>query len=731
MHPDQEAVARDGPIGRVRFTARRDLWVRGRALGALVLDGVPVIAALLLVGGVIVSAVALVGVAHPDLAWSDLVVLDAKAWNTGHFPYGDPAVGYVGLLYTPIFTGTVAMLLDVTWWEGWGPVVSLASVGVSLVVIARLAGRGSSDRRAAFPAVAAIVAFPLAAFTIFPTNGVFEARPDQLAWCVLLAAAARVVVDAGRTGEDVDRRSVRGRVVTGLLLAISVLAKQTTLIPALVVAVAAAGVPFLAARSGVSRTPSARSRAVPIEGLVAGAVGGVTLGLLQVASDGFAYDLLFGLARRHGRWRTVGEVIESDLELLAVPIAVSVAALIVMLAPLVLRRSRGDGWHRLVPLVVAVAVAAATVPGAVLAQAKQGGDTNQLAGPVWGAALVLATAVMLSDARARRAAGRVVGVLLVVSTAGFVTSRLEARSVGVPDLVLDHEWKEVPADLVAANDVDRLVLDYEYPSYSITRDNSETPGEHIAPDLTAAGYTPRAFVRALLDGKYERVRLFPDVFNGYASGYGQHDESFFWKINEIIRTGYDRAGNVRVSGSDPGVTLYAPGPRLSDLGWMAKCFGPYRSGRLDLEVRAGGGRWCVRDGTLGLDAGPISTSELVLRPATRSGFDLSFGATDASATLTSSGGEAASVSTDGSTVVVRCPADELRSDDLRIEVRLDPERSGVSCSRRDGAIVVQVGADGEATLTATVAGRPSLDRFTDEGKRARVRLHDPAPGGAG
>ena len=37
------------------------------------------------------------------------------------------------------------------------------------------------------------------------------------------------------------------------------------------------------------------------------------------------------------------------------------------------------------------------------------------------------------------------------------------------------------------------------------------------------------------------------------------------RLNEIIREGYDRAGVVRASPSGPGVTFYAPGPRLDDL----------------------------------------------------------------------------------------------------------------------------------------------------------------------
>ena len=67
------------------------------------LDVVPVLLALVLVGGLVYSLVSLLFVGHPDIGWSEHVMADAKAIARGHFPYGDPGTGYVGMLYTPLF----------------------------------------------------------------------------------------------------------------------------------------------------------------------------------------------------------------------------------------------------------------------------------------------------------------------------------------------------------------------------------------------------------------------------------------------------------------------------------------------------------------------------------------------------------------------------------------------------------------------------------------------------
>ena len=700
---------------------------RARAVGGAVLDAVPVVTAVLLVGSLVLIAVSLLGVAHPDLGWSDITVLDAKAWTTGHLPYGDPATGFVAQLYTPLFTGIVAVLLGVHWWEGWGALVSMVAVGAALVIVARHVIGSADDRRSKIVTGAAIATFPLFAFTIFPTNGVFEARTDQLAWCFFLAAACRILVDARRAdpAEAEALRSTGGRAVTGVLLALAVLTKQTTLPSVVVAGLVAWALPVVARRS----RSGSRTAVVPVEAITSGAIVLATIGVFQAWSGGFAYDLMFGLARRHGRWFTVGEIIRRDRELLAVPIAIGLVAVLVAIAPLLTRGKLRRSSTRVVPLLAALAFAAATVPGTLLAQAKQGGDTNQLVGPVWCATLVLATALVVSEPRHRSAAVRVVGVLVVVASLGVVSTQLEAHDLGRPDLVLDRDWSEVPADLLAANDAGQLVLDYEYPSYSVTKSSSATPGGFIASDLAAAGYAPRYFVQTLLDGNYARVRLFPEVFDGYAAGYGQHDDTFFWKVNEIIRAGYDRSGDVRATPSEPGVTFYAPGPRLRDVAWMADCFGPYRAGSLVIEPRAGGGRWCVEPGRLRFDAGPDPTTELVLRPDAPAGFDVVPGA--GTVTITAGGGAEAVVTSDGSPTDVSCPGASARPTGARIAVRLDPEGSGLTCSARGGRVTLHVGTDGETTLVATAAGGPVLDRFMAGGRRVRVRLFDPRPGDFG
>ena len=173
---------------------------RVKQLAARGLDLVPLLVAAVLVGGLVYSLVSLIFVGHPDIGWSEHVMADAKAIAHGHFPYGDPGEGYVGMLYTPLFPSVVAILLKITWWEGWGPFVSMVAVGVTLAALGRFAWRAGGDRRlsvgaASIGRVAVVIALPLSAFTIFTTNGVFEGRTDQLAWCFFVLAALRVLDD--------------------------------------------------------------------------------------------------------------------------------------------------------------------------------------------------------------------------------------------------------------------------------------------------------------------------------------------------------------------------------------------------------------------------------------------------------------------------------------------------------------------------------------------------------
>jgi hypothetical protein len=691
------------------------------------LDLVPVVLALVLVGGLVYSLVSLLFVGHPDIGWSEHVMADAKAIARGHFPYGDPGTGYVGMLYTPLFPSLVAVLLKVTWWEGWGPIVSMLAVGATLVVLGRFAWRRGDDRSATWSRVAMVVALPLSAFTVFTTNGVFEGRTDQLAWCFFVVAAVRVLDDVlCETDPEAGRRGVRGRMVTGLLLALSVLTKQTTLAACGVVAVIAAVAWWLTLPADGG---SGRQRRVPFEGLTLVAVVGVVLVALQLASDGFAFDLLFGVPRRQARVASVRTTLETDLKLLVVPIVLLLAGLVV--AFVAARRHdapAGAGsetpWWRTRPalgVAAAVIIAGSTVPGIVLAQTKQGGDFNALVGPVWGMALILAATLLAmpldwsrTTVRAFGAALLVVSVLPLASTHDTLR-RFDGRALGAPSLDLTRDWQTVPHDLVAAVDHDATVFDWAYPSYSVAASGPSYPGGGAPPDLAAAGYSPRWIVRDLLDGRWDRVRLYPTapgeplgIIDIYASGYGRRDTAWAWKINELIKLGYTPVENAR--GSE---TFYTPGPRLADVQYLAHCFGPYQAGALSIRVRDGGGLWCAGSTSLRLVDGPNPTSELVFdtnQPAT---FDINVA--------------------NPSGVHLAC-LPELPSRPVVIRVHLRPGGRGVCdgavyTDTAEGAVVTDVTiASGSGSLVFDVNAHVFLDGFKSGGRIvANLQVHNPKP----
>ncbi|MSO79066.1 MAG: hypothetical protein EXQ79_05615 [Acidimicrobiia bacterium] len=661
------------------------------------LDLVPVLVAVVLIGGFVYSLVSIIFVAHPDIGWSEHVMADAKAIAHGHFPYGDPGEGYVGMLYTPLFPSIVAILLKITWWEGWGPFVSMVAAGTATFVLGRFVWRAGEDRPVSIARVAMVIAFPLSAFTIFMTNGVFEGRTDQLAWCFFVIAALRVLDDLRQVE---TARGVRGRIVTGVLLALSVLSKQTTLAACGVVAIVAAVSWWLASSTN-------RKRRLPIEGITMVGLVGIVLVALQVASDGFAFDLLFGVPRRHARVASVSAMLKTDLKLLVVPgvilLGVTIAAVVGTR-----RNARGTGggdskrWLRspaAMAFVAAVLIGAATVPGTVLAQTKQGGDFNALAGPVWGMAIILAVALIAMPATWSRDAVRVIGaVLLLVGVVPLATTqndlrRFDGRALGAPSLDLTRDWQSVPDDLVAAADHNRTVFDWEYPSYSVAADGPTYPGGGAPPDLAAAGYSPRWIVRDLLAGRWDRVRLYPTapgaelgIIDTYASGFGQRDTAWAWKINEIIRRGYTKVEDAR-GGED----FYTPGPRLVDVQDLAECFGPYQAGPLSIRVRDGGGLWCIDSNTLSLDDGPNPTSELVLESSE-------------SATL--------HVTADDSNAV------KITCDDPRLDTPVIRVRLGSGNTRECGNSV---------SLVVDVDAHVSIRGFSSGEQDVRVKLHNPKP----
>jgi hypothetical protein len=129
-------------------------------------------------------------------------------------------------------------------------------------------------------------------------------------------------------------------------------------------------------------------------------------------------------------------------------------------------------------------------------------------------------------------------------------------------------------------------------------------------DRFAAGYTPRYFIRNLLDGRYALVAPLPtdSVNTTYWSGLERYDASIAWKMNLLLTYAYDPV-------QDPatGAFYFEPGPKLSEFGWFADCFGPWeaRDAGVAVRVRGSGGLVCAAKGQLGLSQAPAPSTTLV------------------------------------------------------------------------------------------------------------------------
>ena len=127
------------------------------------------------------------GVAHPDLGFAAAVNTDAEAFYLGETIYRDPADGYTGQLYTPLFPFLVSLLHRVDLWGGWPLLVNyaatLALVGLAAALAFDRAATGWDERWPGWGRSAwALFAWWLV--SVLPLNLLFEGRSDHTAWAL-------------------------------------------------------------------------------------------------------------------------------------------------------------------------------------------------------------------------------------------------------------------------------------------------------------------------------------------------------------------------------------------------------------------------------------------------------------------------------------------------------------------------------------------------------------------
>lgn len=219
---------------REPFHDRRLVLPARRLIDRLLVYGATA-AAVIFLADLVVSLVGICFLRHPWVLYSDNFVADAEAVATGHLQYGNPATQFVGFYYTPLFTFVVAGLLKLYWWEGWGQVLSMLAIAVSMAALIRMVWATTSRPQSRVVTASVVVALSFGGLTAFP--GLYEYGVDQLAWC-LLVIAGTIIFRGLLSPAGLSHRQM---LVAGLLLTGSVLSKQTTIVPCLLVSILTLG----------------------------------------------------------------------------------------------------------------------------------------------------------------------------------------------------------------------------------------------------------------------------------------------------------------------------------------------------------------------------------------------------------------------------------------------------------------------------------------------------------
>lgn len=551
-------------------------------------------------------------VRHPYLGFSDGIVTDAEAVATGHLQYGNPATQFVGLPYTPINTFLLAGLLKLYWWEGWEQVVSMLAIAAAIVSLVRMLWVTTFRLEGRLATASIVVALSLGG--LLSLGGAYGRSVDQLAWC-LVVVAATVTFRGLLSPNGLTRRQM---LVIGLLLTSSVFSKQTTIVPCLLVS----GLPLavlIAVEPRRSRTWRKWLRSATVLLTFAG-VSALFGSVLQVASHGYAFDLLTDGQLRYVRIISLRQQTNASLRALTVPLAALVVLVLCLGWSLIANRDRHQRLHTVVS-VAAVVVAVSSIPTAIVAEAKLGGGSNQLVGPLWTLTLGCAVLLLLLRPAARQLAAAAIAFSVLLAGINPLSHVMAEHTLAPPKLYQEASWPSIDPYLIAAVKKGETVYDVDYPSLSTSPRVPSYPASDIF-DLGAAGYTPRWLIQNLLEGRYALVRPFDEfpylysTFTEYTSNFGQYDGSVPWKIDLLIRMGYSPV-------RDPvsGIFYYQPTVRLKQLSWFAGCFGPYQAqgAGVDVRLRGAGGLVCIDQGDLHLSQAPGPTTDLVMTLAEGTG----------------------------------------------------------------------------------------------------------------
>jgi hypothetical protein len=582
---------------------------RGRVAGSLLiisplLFGVPVAL------GIVISIIRLIGTRYPDLGWATTINSDAEELYLGHTLYQNPARGYAGMLYTPLFPAATSVFYHVYLWNGW-PLLLVIGASVALATLAaRIAylPAGPAPRVARMLGAAGIGCIAYWCVSSVELSLLDEARADQMAWAFALFGLI-AVADFGPAS---SRRHV---VLAALLLSAGFWTKQSTIGVAVV---AFAWVVGLAVASVLSRK---------VVWLFTAVLGGVNLGLLLVLnllSKGWEFYISFEMATRQATSSLYSWYVTLGLRSCA--LAVGFIGVVWLASGVVAARrwrrssvrsqvrALGGGLRSLLAVedptgrrILLLGVYA--VLGFALAVyflRKQGTASNQYIGVVWALGLLAAAGwrVAARHAGTAAAAGGCVALYFALAQLGPIREVAGERNVTIPALENAIEWPQISSELRSWTSNHTLYAPL-YADLNVPKDGPLYPNYFNFADKLAAGTQPTFLVQALLNRRFDGVEPFELSNDPYTSGYGKWEENYLWKLNEVIAARY-----IAEPGLPRGVLGRRPGPEQA--AWMRRCFGPFAAGGASFRIFRGGGFWCsFEPGSLRLVRAPTPLSEVV------------------------------------------------------------------------------------------------------------------------
>jgi hypothetical protein len=574
----------------------------------------PLVASSLLFGapialGLLISVIRLLGNPYPYLGWATTVNNDAEELYLGHTLYQNPAHGYTGQVYTPLFPATVSLFDRIHLWSGWPLIVVIGATVALAVLAARIAYTRSSPVPRVVCLLGAIGVGAVAYWCVasVPLSLLDEGRADQLAWALALFG----LIAVADFGPKPSRRRV---VAAALLLTAGLWTKQTTIG---VAAPVVAWVLALAAFSALSR------RAALLFVAVLFGVNIALLLILNLLTHGWELYFNFELATRQGNEFAYSENVAKGLQsgALAIGFVCFTWLACALGAALSRRRSarsqprallhrlRGQlaaeepTGRRVLLLVIYIVLG---FPLAAYIMCKQGSETNQMIGVVWALGLLAATGWRLAQRRAftAAAAGLSIALFFVLAQLGPVGEIAANADVKIPALEQAQVWFEVPAELRAWAS-DHTLYTPLFSDLNVPQGGPLYPNYYNFADLLSAGNQPKYLVRALLNRRFDGVAFIGLEGEGYTSSSGKWEENYLWKLDEVIAARY-----VAEPGLPPGVMGRRPGPEQA--AWMRHCFGPFPAAESSFRIHRGGGFWCsFAPAHLSLVRTPTSLSEVV------------------------------------------------------------------------------------------------------------------------